>query len=393
MTGDDGGQLARRQIEIATEWDRMETRLHEPELWFFLHRTIPAEATRIGFLFELQLQLEPPAAAEEAKLGDDRYRTFRYFSSRLHRAGPAELLQQWQQLKHRFMILESWFADRDLYHRLGFLLAVDEPLAPLVAAYEQRTKAAFAGYVTQRIKRYVCGAWQQWTYPDIRLSRLLLLLNTETMRHSNGSRFPFAQYKGYGDTGQRWSLEHVHAQHPARLTQPKEYRDWLTDTEGYVAKHVAMPQTLPSFGGSSVPTRQEVLEELAGLRAQATITPEEFGNVQARVFKLLGEPDVHTVGNLALLAADDNAALGNRVFADKRHRITKLEREGKLIPVATRYVFLKYYTKHPDHLSYWTQDDREDYVRSIWDMLKEYLDSAPAPQKAQQNSCVTPDLR
>ena len=51
----------------------------------------------------------------------------------------------------------------------------------------------------------------------------------------------------------------------------------------------------------------------------------------------------------------------------------ELEREGSFIPIATRNVFLKYYSDSPNHLTYWTTDDRHSYVQAIRATLAKYL--------------------
>jgi hypothetical protein len=75
---------------------------------------------------------------------------------------------------------------------------------------------------------------------------------------------------------------------------------------------------------------------------------------------------VHSVTNLALLASADNAALSNAVFEVKRRRILELDRKGAYIPVATRQVFLKYYTDaDAQQIHFWSTQDREAYLRAI----------------------------
>ena len=63
----------------------------------------------------------------------------------------------------------------------------------------------------------------------------------------------------------------------------------------------------------------------------------------------------------------------NGVFAQKRQLVADLERDGSFSPIATRNVFLKYYSRNPKHLTYWTVADRDDYVRQIRITLAEYL--------------------
>ena len=48
------------------------------------------------------------------------------------------------------------------------------------------------------------------------------------------------------------------------------------------------------------------------------------------------------------------------------------DKAGLYIPSETKKVFLKYYTPTPNHLAYWTYNDRKAYIESIKSSL-EYL--------------------
>ena len=50
-----------------------------------------------------------------------------------------------------------------------------------------------------------------------------------------------------------------------------------------------------------------------------------------------------------------------------------MDREGEFIPVCTRNVFLKYYSKDPSQIHYWSASDRSDYLDAIKSTLHEYL--------------------
>jgi hypothetical protein len=54
--------------------------------------------------------------------------------------------------------------------------------------------------------------------------------------------------------------------------------------------------------------------------------------------------------------------------------ILKLDKDGSYIPVCTRKVFLKYYSQGENvQLHFWSQRDREAYLREIKDVLTPYL--------------------
>jgi hypothetical protein len=115
------------------------------------------------------------------------------------------------------------------------------------------------------------------------------------------------------------------------------------------------------------------LAEITVMLAKKELDKAEFETMQERIFGLFGEPELHTIDNLALLSKTDNSALSNGIFPQKRARIMELEKEGSFIPIATRNVFLKYYSTEATHMSYWTATDRKSYLQAIKDTLAEYL--------------------
>ena len=380
---DDVGRLAfeRRQLELAADWDRMEARLRQEELWFFLNQSASHHPTRIELLFELHKASDPPPPDEQKLLGNDAYATFRYFNRRLQRANKEAILKTWGDIKNLFLTLEEWYSNPRWYHRLGYLIAVGTPVTKLLQAQQHSTKRKFAEYVCEEIQATVAGDLTKWRYrvDDTKLRNALLLFNIETLRTGGSYLFPFQHYKS---DQHLWSLEHIHAQNDKGLRRHQDFVNWLRDVRPYVA---VLPGPRPlseddpeqADGRPEPPSAAEVLERLDRLAARQAIEKEEFKEVQLTVLELLGEPDLHGIENLALLSTRQNAVLSNGVFAQKRRRILNMERAGEFVPIATRNVFLKYYTRHPDHLSYWTATDRAAYVAEIQHVLAYYLAAPP----------------
>jgi len=101
----------------------------------------------------------------------------------------------------------------------------------------------------------------------------------------------------------------------------------------------------------------------------------KIGDLQQRTFEFFGDSNEapHNISNLALLDKNTNSALNNSVFPVKRRRIFEAEREKEgYIPVCTKNVFLKYYSKDLLHISFWGKADRRDYLKSITDTLETF---------------------
>jgi len=43
------------------------------------------------------------------------------------------------------------------------------------------------------------------------------------------------------------------------------------------------------------------------------------------------------------------------------------------VPICTKNVFLKFYSKSSGDFMYWRESDSEDYLAAIYQVLKEYL--------------------
>ena len=198
-----------------------------------------------------------------------------------------------------------------------------------------------------------------------RISTLLLLFNVESVR-LNGEHtqwFPFDKYK-YDNKGKvAWSLEHIHAQQSEGLRTQEMWKEWLK---------------------LHIPSIRNVTDDdfLADAMQAAIDKPKlertEFDELQQNVVELLsvqGNAEyLHSISNLALLRADDNAALNNSTFDVKRNLIISMDKEGQYIPFCTKMVFLKYYTPSEDNqLHFWGQSDRVAYVKALNRVLMPYL--------------------
>jgi hypothetical protein len=83
---------------------------------------------------------------------------------------------------------------------------------------------------------------------------------------------------------------------------------------------------------------------------------------------------LHKIENMALLGLTENITLSNSVFEAKRRKILEMDKEGAFLPVATKRIFLKYYSKENTiQYSIWTKDERANYKDDIRKTLKPYL--------------------
>lgn len=329
----------RRQYQVAAEWDAIEVDIWDPEKWAFVTGGHRADATHISLLFDSLANL----IADPQKGPRPTYHTFETLRTRISE-NPDDF---WFDVRALHAQLTGWFEDRDLYHWIGFLLVSGYSLDKLIESSKGNAKSKFRHDVRRTIKNRVNltrSEVEELTYDRNRreLQNLLFLFNVESARraHSARSRFSFAEYVR-GD----WSLEHIHAQNlttvPTAASQSASVRVVYTEPSG--------TQPSGTQGSSS-----QIFEDAAG-------TPT------------LDDPELHWIGNLALLSSADNLELSNYSFSQKQQMVIEWDKRAGYIPTCTRNVFLKYYSSPDSGRDSWTVDDQKAYAHEIIETLKPFL--------------------
>lgn len=366
----DAGQFSRRQ-EIAAQWDGFERDLRDPQFWSFLTGSSVSRSTHIDFVFE---SLTPNAGAKARP----RYWTF---SKVLERVAESGVEAFWNEVVERHGLLIGWYNDRELYHRVGYLIATGVSVSELIEASQSQTHSAFATYLrmlTRSRLALTAADVSLLRYDDSRhaakCTQVLLLMNVETVLASSdpGARFSFFEYAAQG-----WSLEHIHAQNSEEFRNEAQRRDWL-------GSHQAKINRTAWNAAARIEVDAIVLKIEQHLALPPSRTDDaSFQDIQSRVIALFSADgddaygdEVHGLRNLALLQRDFNSKLNNAVFALKRERILELDGQGAYILPCTRNVFLKYYTATADQqLSFWSPQDRDAYYDKLIDRVSEFLES------------------
>lgn len=91
-----------------------------------------------------------------------------------------------------------------------------------------------------------------------------------------------------------------------------------------------------------------------------------------RYLKASGKP-INEISNLTLLDQRTNRGYGNHIFPVKRNKI--LEKSGieSFIPLCTKNVFLKFYSKTVSQMYLWDKHDRQDYFDKMVQTIVDYL--------------------
>ena len=366
-----------RREEVAAQWDRFEQDLRDPSLWAFLTGTDSKPATYIDFLLET---MPSPLGTGHAERDESRHWLFGRARDQVRARGVERF---WSAVVAHHGLLAGWFKDRELHHRIGYLVAIGDRITNLVALSQDLTHSAFGAALEERTRQRLGLSrddvsllrYGKSARTDRDCTRVLLLMNVQTVLASEdpAHRFNFHAYAAAG-----WSLEHIHAQRSESPDDEKGRREWLAVHQEKIAG-----QPWPSDSRTVV---DQLLADLTTQRARplTQVDAPGFERLRDRVITLFDAPDAasdedtHSLGNLALLQREINSMLNNAVFALKRDRMLELDRHGVYLLPCTRNVFLKYYTAGTEQASLWGPSDRGAYYDELAFRVGPFLTDPPA---------------
>ena len=368
-----------RQAEISNEWHRIEMELRNEEFWYFVSsKPLSQNTSTIELIFRL-------IASEQ----DTRYSTYLWFEKEIKSDDPQEekenALQLWDKTKAYFGKLKYWFNDNYLYHHLGFLLALDDKSLKTVKKIVSNSncnKSAFKKWALKAVQEQVKDiSLQDMSYENGTkgLHKVFLLHNVITTLISSSAekhKFPFNLYKKMMQSG-TWSIEHIHAQESKEIKEKKAIRKWLEDALEAIQdiKEVEKEDSDETEKLESTQNPQDFRQEIEELLQQEQIEETEFNQLKTKLIQYFDSDSVHVLDNLALLSSVHNSALNNAIFPVKRYKVLMLDKAGEYIPIATKNVFLKYYTDSDLQPYYWSKKDKANYYQDIKNQLAPYLTS------------------
>lgn len=81
-----------------------------------------------------------------------------------------------------------------------------------------------------------------------------------------------------------------------------------------------------------------------------------------------------SLGNLTLLDSQTNRGYKNAPFVDKRKAVIERESKGLFVPLCTKNIFLKVYSKELSDMSIWGNDDKKDYIEAMDQTLNSFFE-------------------
>lgn len=360
----------KHQIKIGYEWDDIENTLRQTDFWRFINPP-KLYQNHIEFIFDLVATKYESNIQFKIKK-EDRLRAFYIFNElitkniKIYEESKFNNTRDflWDEIKTYYRTFVEWYSSKDeegkytYFHLIGFLLqigGVKNSIENLKELSETNSKPQFIEKLKTKIKSHFGEVnFNEIGYDDNKekAKNVLLLFNVIVTMNGGFVKFSF-------DRISSWSLEHIHAQQSEEITKEIDKRQLLEEQkqDSFIYKH------------------EGLLDEITALLAQSEIYQTRFANLQQKIFDLSSDAGstIHSIKNLALLTPSDNSSLNNAPFHIKRDKIKELDEKGSFIPICTKNVFLKYYSKNVEQNIKWDKKDMDAYLKEMKTILNNYL--------------------
>lgn len=428
-------RIALQQNKIAEEWNEIEHKLQRDDFWYFLGASDFGKEyeTRIEFIFDLMANWNKDAEnyhtfndfqnrisqAGKKKAAENVWKTVKDFFREL------EYWYNDRKLYHLIGFLIDCGESVSSLMKLRFKADTDGEGKTTV----RLKKDEFIEVIEDEVRKKMSDVTdlESISYPDSKITKILLLFNVLSVIESERTdiKFPFDKYKK-----ENWDKEHIASQTDKDKSEvPNDNSDriaWIDDmlyyftgirekdakdedekvitderlkaewvvnrVTDYIASEsqsisrikdeIKKEKRTTEMELSSKLLRAKNLSMLTSKQRSVSRQKEEYDSILKNLFKetrvyfdedRISDEDKDHIGNMALLNASINRSYGNAYFAIKRMHIKDKDSEGIFIPLTTKNVFMKYYSKRVDSMLVWTNDDATDYCAAIKGRLSRFL--------------------
>ena len=428
--------IALQQNKIAEEWNEIEHKLQQEDFWYFLGASDFGKEyeTRIEFIFDLMANWNKDAEnyhtfndfqnrlsqAGKKKAAENVWKTVKdYFRE----------LEYWYNDRKLYHLIGFLIDCGELISSLMKLRFKTETNEEGEGLTIRLKKDEFIEVIEDKVRKKMSDVTdlESISYPDSKITKILLLFNVLSVIESERAdiKFPFDKYKK-----ESWDKEHIASQTDKDKSEvPNDNSDriaWIDDMLYYftgirekdakdedgkaltderlksewvvnkvndyiksesqsisrIKDDIKKEKRKTEMALCSKLLRAKELSMLTSKQRSASGQKEEYDNTLKNLFKetrvyfdedRISDEDKDHIGNMALLNASINRSYGNAYFAIKRMHIKDKDSEGIFIPLTTKNVFMKYYSKRVDSMLVWTNDDATDYCAAIKGRLSRFL--------------------
>ena len=268
------------------------------------------------------IQLFRESLEKSNKKFENQYEIFNQFHENIVSANDA--FDYLTKIKHLYKRLRNWYEDSNWYNLIGYYLHTNGKIKTVIdtkhSKLSEKLNENLVNQITYKVKENKISvekdisALRYDNDPNkIIINKMLLALSVfpEGIDRSKEHTYRFDFYN-YSKEG--WSLEHIFPQNPGT-----ESIDFYEDKEWLVQQCIKND-------------KNDIVDKI---KNDEPITGDDLS------FIYNSFPDVHILGNMALLSSSINSSLSNGLFNTKRKILLKKLNGGSFVPKHTIDVFAK----------------------------------------------------
>lgn len=352
----------KEQIITSAQWDTIEKQLSNPNFFGFLtNENLDSYETKIDLLFELYF--------DKGHHSYNKYETLQEVENELKNKTELDF---WRDVYHSFEIINSWFNDKTMYHKIGYLVSTSSKkslLPELLKKSRKEKHSVFEGQLDDLIRDSIKNfEFENASYGDKAIKNVLILYNMVLIleNENNNNQFPFYLLKT-----KQWDIEHIQPRSNAEFINNRDlYTDWIEKNIGEDEK------MLPEY-------HSYIESERTNKQIRASF--------EALYEKVVGRYSdnnmdwINGIGNLCLLEKGSNVAVSNYLFKVKQQMIMNFDKMGDFVPLGTKNCFMRYFEYNEDDKNrpFWNSQDRHAYIEDIKRTLVNYLPSEKVEEKME----------
>ena len=322
----------------ANEWDEIEHKLNNDSFFsFFTPRCSWREDDRMTVLLRYAGLTPTPQ--------EQREEVFPFLTRILDELKTKSRITIWKMIYSALYRLLEWYNDPLMYHAFGAIVHQrnNKDIKPktrkeILGAIENMAK-----YEHQEDK----DAYSNWGED---LFNYLLLSNVAFCWKRWPYRYSFEMHRKVD----AWSIEHIFARNQKDLDE-KELAEWLGEDDSESAFNEYRTECDKGKG-------DDWLSKKLGSRYPST--------------------EDNSVKNLALLPKNANSSLNNKLFEGKREAVSKWACDSWAYywaPPVTEAVFMKSLPGLKMTLPYWSEEDKDSYIKSMSMNIASFIDALKNP--------------
>lgn len=384
------------KFSISKEWQQIENQLQDKYFWSFLSPS-KKYPSRIEYIFDLIFLKARNSVKEDKselelfdkKYGNDKHNVFRYFAYQI--SNTAKLSSIWDDVNEIYEKLLQWFNNSEHYHYIGYLQNKEgkksKNIILEVLLNNFQTKNDLTDYLIECIKDETKHFFKDkkivlnYRSDKRDLRNFFFLANIQSYINlsisSNGEeiyKLPFNRYSSIS-----YDIEHIDSKTEKDVSalSKEEKIEFLKDLEldfsfeiGTNFSNIINDLLIDNTLTDKWFNENVILDKLDSSLESILDLVNEF--LEKEPDKLT-ELEKDNIGNLTILNDFINRGYGNAYFNTKRRLIIDTDKDGVYIPIATKNVFLKYYSGNTKKHSRWSKIDAMNYTTELEKSLLKFM--------------------